>query len=177
MPLLTVYDLHDDHQRIRWMQEATMTTRDFGLVPTHGLFGSAGWWRNIETGNLPSFRQAGLITVVYDIGEGDHPEFSMVDESGIESNWKREVNQAEDDDLYIVGRRVELDYVHQRTRMDLRESRNRPDREMHPLRQDRRSAHAHLPFRPHQALLDRHLHRAIPRTAIALPTLQMFRLS
>lgn len=121
MPLLTVYDLHDDHQRIRWMQEATMTTRDFGLVPTHGLFGSAGWWRNIETGNLPSFRQAGLITVVYDIGEGDHPEFSMVDENGIESNWKREVNQSEDDDLYIAGRWVELDYVHQRTRMDLRD--------------------------------------------------------
>jgi hypothetical protein len=84
------------------------------------LFGSTGWWRNIENGNLPSFRQAGQITNVYNIGDGDHPEFSMVDESGIESNWKREVNQAEDDDLYIVGRRVELDYVFQRTRMDLR---------------------------------------------------------
>ena len=120
MPLLTVYDLQDDHQRIRWMQEATMTTRDFGLVPTHGLFGSTGWWRNIENGNLPSFRQAGQITNVYNIGDGDHPEFSMVDESGIESNWKREVNQAEDDDLYVVGCRVELDYVFQRTRMDLR---------------------------------------------------------
>jgi hypothetical protein len=120
MPLLTVYDLQDDHQRIRWMQEATMTTRDFGLVPTHGLFGSTSWWRNIENGNLPSFRQTGQITNVYNIGDGDHPEFSMLDESGIESNWKREVNQAEDDDLYIVGRGVELDYVFQRTRMDLR---------------------------------------------------------
>jgi hypothetical protein len=121
MPLLTVYDLHDDHQRIRWMQEATMTTRDLGLVPTHGLFGSAGWWRNIETGNLPSFRQTGLITNVYDFGEADYPEFAVVDENGIESNWKREVNQSEDDDLYIVGRRVELDYVHQRARIDLRD--------------------------------------------------------
>ena len=59
MPLLTVYDLHDDHQRIRWMQEATMTTRDFGLEPTHGLFGSNGWWLNIENGNLPSFDNPG----------------------------------------------------------------------------------------------------------------------
>ena len=93
MPLLTVYDLHDDHQRIRWMQEATMTTRDFGLEPTHGLFGSTGWWLNIENGNLPSFRQSGLITNVYNVGDGDHPEFSMADESGIETNWKREVTR------------------------------------------------------------------------------------
>ena len=120
MPFLTVYDLHDDHQRIRWMQEATMTTRDFGLEPTHGLFGSTGWWLNIEHGNLPAFQQTGLITNIYNVGDGDHPEFSMVDESGIETNWKREVNQPEDDDLYIIGRRLELDYVLQRTRMDLR---------------------------------------------------------
>jgi hypothetical protein len=121
MPFLTVYDLLDDHQRIRWMQEATMTTKDFGLEPTHGLFGSPDWWLNIEHGNLPTFQQTGLITNIYNVGDGDHPEFSMVDESGIETNWKREVNQSEDDDLYIIGRRVELDYVLQRTRMDLRE--------------------------------------------------------
>jgi hypothetical protein len=117
--MLTVYDLREDHQRIRWMQEATMTTRDFGLEPTHGLFGSAEWWRNIEDGELPAYQASGLITNVYNVGEGDHPEFSMVDESGIETTWKREVNRAEDDDLYIIGRMVELEYVLQRTRIDL----------------------------------------------------------
>jgi hypothetical protein len=119
MPFLTIYDLREDHQRIRWMQEATMTTRDFGLEPTHGLFGSEDWWQNIELGRLPTFQVSGLITNVYNIGEGDHPEFSMVDNLGIETTWKREVNHADDDDLYIIGRMIELEYVLQRTRIDL----------------------------------------------------------
>jgi hypothetical protein len=119
MPFLTVYDLHDDHQRIRWMQEATMTTRDFGLEPTHGLFGSADWWLNIERGNLLAHRYSGTITNIYDLGEGDHPQFSMVDDIGVETIWKREVNYTEDDDLYAVGRRAEIEYVFQRTRLDL----------------------------------------------------------
>ena len=119
MPFLTVYDLQDDHQRIRWMQEATMTTREFGLEPTYGLFGSPDWWLNIEQGNLPIHRHSGTIASIYNVGEGDHPEFSMVDDTGVETTWKREVNHSDDDDLYVIGRRVEIDYVLQRTRMDL----------------------------------------------------------
>jgi hypothetical protein len=119
MPFLTVYDLREDHQRMRWMQEATMTTRDFGLEPTHGLFGSADWWLNIEQGRLPIYHLTGLITNICNVGESDHPEFSMVDHSGIETTWKREVNCAEDDDLYVMGRMIELAYVLQRTRIDL----------------------------------------------------------
>jgi hypothetical protein len=119
MPFLTVYDLHEDHQRIRWMQEATMTTKDFGLEPTHGLFGSADWWQNIAQGYLATHYISGIITNIYNFGEGDHPEFSMVDESGIETTWKREVNRAEEDDFYVIGRMVELEYVLQRTRIDL----------------------------------------------------------
>ena len=119
MPSLTIYDLREDHQRIRWTQEATMTTRDFGLEPTHGLFGSADWWLNIEQGRLPTFQLSGLITNIYNVGEGDHPEFSMVDHTGIETTWKREVNRSEDDDLYVIGRMIELEYVLQRTRIDL----------------------------------------------------------
>jgi|GEM_PF-1659899 hypothetical protein len=119
MALLTVYELRKDHQRIRWLQEACMTTRDVGLEPTHGLFGSSDWWRNIESGCLPVFRSSGVIAEVYHVGEGDFPEFTMVDGDGIETSWKREANCAEDDDLYIVGRRVDIAYVLQRARMDL----------------------------------------------------------
>ena len=119
MALLTVYDLRKDHQRIRWLQEATMTTRHVGLEPTHGLFGSRGWWRNIELGRLPVFAASGVITEVYHVGEGDFPEFTMIDADGIETSWKREVNCAEDDDLYVIGRQVELTYVLQRARLDL----------------------------------------------------------
>ena len=119
MALLNVYDLRKDHQRIRWVQEATLTTRHVGLEPTHGLFGSRDWWRNIELGLLPVFAASGVITEVYHVGEGDFPEFTMIDSDGIETSWKREVNCAEDDDLYVIGRRVELTYVLQRARMDL----------------------------------------------------------
>lgn len=119
MPFLTVYDLREDHQRIRWMQEATMTTKDFGLEPTHGLFGSGDWWQNIADGFLATHYLSGIITNIYNVGEGDHPEFSLVDESGIETTWKREINRAEDDDFYVIGRMIELEYVLQRTRIDL----------------------------------------------------------
>jgi hypothetical protein len=119
MPLLTIYDLREDHQRIRWLQEATLTTRDLGLEPTHGLFGSADRWRNVARGHLPTYRLAGVITNTYNIGDSDHPEFSMVDSAGIETTWNREVNRTEDDALYIVGRMVELAYVMQRRRVDL----------------------------------------------------------
>ena len=119
MAFLTVYDLRQDHQRIGWMQEATLTTRDVGLEPTHGLFGSRNWWRNIESGRLPVFKTAGVIAEIYNVGEGDFPEFTMRDGDAIESTWKRELNCVEDDDLYVIGRRVELEYVLQRARMDL----------------------------------------------------------
>jgi hypothetical protein len=119
MALLTVYDLRKDHQRMSWLQEATTTTRHVGLEPTHGLFGSRNWWRNIELGRLPVFGASGVITEVYHIGEGDFPEFTMIDDDSIETSWKREANRAEDDDLYVIGRRVELTYVLQRARMDL----------------------------------------------------------
>jgi len=119
MALLTVYDLRKDHQRISWLQEAATTTRHVGLEPTHGLFGSRNWWRNIELGRLPVFQASGVITEVYHIGEGDYPEFTMIDGDGIETSWKREANCTEDDDLYVIGRRGEVTYVLPRARMDV----------------------------------------------------------
>jgi hypothetical protein len=119
MALLTVYDLRQDHQRIRWVQEATRITKELGLEPTHGLFGSAEWWRNIESRRLPLIRANGTISDIYSVGETEHPEFTMVDNAGLERSWTREANRIEDDDLYVIGRRVEVDYVLQRRRLDL----------------------------------------------------------
>jgi len=119
MALMTVYDLRLDFQRIRWLQEATMTTRDFGLEPTHGLFGSPEWWRSIENGSLPRHQVCGLINNIYSVGATDYPEFTLIDTSGVESHWPRELNRPEDDDFYVIGRTVELDYVLQRSRADL----------------------------------------------------------
>lgn len=119
MALLTVYDLRLDFQRIRWLQEATMTTRDCGLEPTHGLFGSPTWWRNIEEGVLVKHHAMGVINNIYSVGASEHPQFAMVGLDGIELNWPRETNRPEDDDFFVIGRSVELEYVLQRARADL----------------------------------------------------------
>jgi hypothetical protein len=119
MALLTVYDLRLDFQRIRWLQEATLTTRDCGLEPTHGLFGSPTWWRNIEDGVLVKHHAIGVINNIYSVGASEHPQFTMVGLDGIESNWPRETNRPEDDDFFMIGRSLELEYVLQRARADL----------------------------------------------------------
>ena len=96
-----------------------MTTRDCGLEPTHGLFGSPTWWRNIEDGVLVKHHVIGVINNIYSVGASEHPQFTMVGPDGIESNWPRETNRPEDDDFFMIGRTVELDYVLQQARADL----------------------------------------------------------
>lgn len=118
MAFVTVYELRLDYQRIRWLQEATMTTRDFGLEPTHGLFGSPRWWRSIESGALPIHRATGVIVNTFTVGESEYPQFALFEQGGTTSTWTREVNRSEDDDLYTVGRLAEVDYVLQRSRAD-----------------------------------------------------------
>jgi hypothetical protein len=44
----------------------------------------------------------------------DWPEFAMKSDAGEESRWTREVNTREQDALYRVGSRIEIDYVVQR---------------------------------------------------------------
>jgi len=113
--LKIAYDLRIDEEHIRQVQRATTTT-EFGLEPTHGLFGSAEWWNRIATGNFPVRTASGVITKVYMGSMGDWPVFAMVSDSGEVSQWTREVNLKEQDALYRVGQRVEVDYVLQRLR-------------------------------------------------------------
>jgi hypothetical protein len=47
---------------------------------------------------------------------GDWPEFAMKSDDGEESRWTREVNAKEQNALYRVGNRIEIDYVVQRHR-------------------------------------------------------------
>jgi hypothetical protein len=117
MSFVTVYDLKHAHPRVRWLQEASTTTRDLGFEPTHGLFGSPEWWANVGSGNLPRHLLTGEIAGIYDVGV--LPEFSLLDEGGIHTTWIRECNRPEDDELYAVERAVEIDYVLQRSRGDL----------------------------------------------------------
>lgn len=109
-----VYQLTRDEERIRRVQRATLTTAEFGFQQTDGLYGSEEWWENIRTGALPLHRLTGVITKVYMGSMRDWPEFRMRTALGEESSWTRYVHTKEQDGLYVVGRRIEIDYVVQR---------------------------------------------------------------
>jgi hypothetical protein len=108
--------LREDADRIANVQRATSTTRDFGIEPTHGLFGSPEWWSNIDSGVLPTRTVRGVITRVYMASMNDWPEFELRSDSGELSRWTREANTKQQAALYEANRRVELDYVVQHLR-------------------------------------------------------------
>ena len=107
--LRVVYDLHRAEAYVAAVQDATLHTDHAGLVPEHGLFGSADWWRAVEDGRIPVRTVKGAISGVYMSGHNDYPEFEVDD--GVErTQWPREGSE----DAYVVGRAVQIDYVLQR---------------------------------------------------------------
>jgi hypothetical protein len=115
--MLTIYRLQLEKEHIKRVQEATLTTEDFGIEPTHGLFGSPEWWNHIRAGTLPVHRVKGIITRVYMEGSyNDWPTFDMRAEDGKESTWTQQVSDPDYASLYTVGRPIEIDYVVQRSR-------------------------------------------------------------
>jgi len=112
----TVYRLQDDVTRVEQLQRATLNTEEFGIEPTHGLFGSDEWWGRIESGELPVGTVTGKISRVYMASMGDWPQFEVTESDGSKSDWTREANTKELSALYVVGRAVEIDYVLQRHR-------------------------------------------------------------
>jgi hypothetical protein len=112
----TVYRLRDDEEKIAGVQRATQATTEFGIEPTHGLFGSPKWWSYIETGQLSVHRLRGTITRLFMGSMGDWPEFELTGEDGSVSEWTREANSKEQASLYEVGQLAEIDYVRQRHR-------------------------------------------------------------
>jgi hypothetical protein len=112
-----IYSLKEDKTRIDNVQKATLRTAEFGIEPSHGLFGSPEWWQKIASGELPVRTCRGVITRRYVGGMNDWPEFAMRCESGEETNWSRYGRSVADDRFYQPGRRVEVDYVLQRHRV------------------------------------------------------------
>jgi len=110
------YRLRDNPKHIEQVQKATLTTDDFGIEPTGGLFGSPEWWGRIANGGLPIHTLRGTITERFMGSMGDWPEIRILSDTGEKSSWTREVNHREQDALYRVGRHVEIDYVLQKHR-------------------------------------------------------------
>jgi hypothetical protein len=114
--LVLVYHLKLDKQHVEAVQRATAATKTFGILRTHGLFGSDEWWGNIKSGKLPVYSASGIISRLYLSGMRDMPEFTLRSDNGEESNWLRKANSKAMDEFYVVGRRVEINFVLQRNR-------------------------------------------------------------
>jgi hypothetical protein len=114
--MLTIYRLRADKDFIAQVQKATTTSEESGIEPTHGLFGSAEWWRHVRDGTLPVHTLRGTITCVYMGSMNDWPEFTMRTETGEESSWSRYASDPAFASLYTVGRPIELDYLVQQHR-------------------------------------------------------------
>src|ERR1044071_6447660 len=99
--MVTIYRLQLAKEHIKRVQEATLTTKEFGIEPTHGLFGSSEWWNHIRAGTLPMHRVKGTITRVYMAGScKDWPTFDMSGEDGKESTWTQLVSDPDYASLY-----------------------------------------------------------------------------
>lgn len=118
MSWLQIYDLRQDLHRVSAIQEATLKTDHYGIEPTYGLFGSEQWWQHVEDSTLPLHTMRGKITRVYMASMNDWPEFELRCEEGSLNRFERLVSPAGQflDDEYVVGRRVEVDYVLQEFR-------------------------------------------------------------
>jgi hypothetical protein len=114
--MITVYQLRRDKQRIEAGQKATLTSWKFGIMRTHGVFGSDEWWQKINSGRLHVYRLSGVIKQLYTGGMRDTPEFTMRSDTGEESSWLRWANSSELNNFYTAGCRIEIDYVLQRHR-------------------------------------------------------------
>ena len=108
------YDLRHDSRRVSAVQNATLTTERYGIVPDHGLFGSDEWWRAIESGALQVNRIEGTVCRVHMSGHNDFPEMD-VDDGMSKSRWERYGKESE----YVEGQRVVIEYVQTTSRFSL----------------------------------------------------------
>ena len=111
--MLTIYRLKDDTKHISDVQIATLSRKYNGIKQTHGLFGSPDWWTNIEKGLLRSYTLRGIISSVYMASMNDWPEFEITTNDEKKERFTRETTPPALDSEYMVGRKVEIDYVWQ----------------------------------------------------------------
>jgi len=109
-----LYRLKSDKKRIQDVQQATITTEKFGIVPDPHLFASEEWWRAVEAGEKESFEIMGTIKDVFWGSMADWPMFSMIDDAGVETEWTRDGGVRR----YVSGLRARVRYVYTVKRFD-----------------------------------------------------------
>lgn len=108
---IKVYDLKLDKETVSLVQNATLNTKGFGLVPEIALFGSEEWWDAIEQGLIPLHRIEGIISDLYMTGHGDWPEME-IESKGQKTRWTRLGTQ----NFYKKGNQIKLEYVIQKAK-------------------------------------------------------------
>lgn len=114
--MVTIYQLRQNKQQIEAVQRSALKTWKFGIARTHGVFCSDEWWKNVETGKLAVRTLRGIVTRISMGSMGDWPLFNMRSNTGKDFSFSRYANGKDLDDLYAVGRMIEVDYVLQRYR-------------------------------------------------------------
>ena len=109
--LQTVYRLKDDKNEIEALQAASSDTKSQGgLKIENGLLvGTDKWFKAVDSGQIEKTTLRGTITKVYMSGHNDWPEFEM-EVTGQKTIWTR----CGKDDLYKVGKQIELTFVKQK---------------------------------------------------------------
>jgi hypothetical protein len=113
-----IYQLRRNQKFIDQVQRATLTTKEFGIQQTHGLFGSPEWWENIETGKLMTHFVRGVIQRVHMGSQNDWPMCEVLSDDGEISKWTREMQDFSSDSIYRIGAKIEIDYVLQKSKPD-----------------------------------------------------------
>ena len=109
--LRKIYDIKYDPERIAMIQKASAETKEYGFIPTNGLFGTPTWWKAIEDGTVASHISEGTITRVFMSGHNDWPEFELSD-GHEQARWTREG----DAKAYIEGASVRIVYIIQQAK-------------------------------------------------------------
>ena len=121
--LSTVYDLREDPDSVRSMQQGSTSAGSSGLRVTHGLVGSDEWWRQLESGVLPLHTLRGRVTgCSLGVHDGGPVEFELKEPNGNRSTWlvsKMDPRSAKA--CFRLNRGIEVDFVRQERKVPFEE--------------------------------------------------------
>jgi len=107
-----VYSLRSDTQHIADVQAASLSPKPFGIRPSPDLFGSAPWWKKVESGLIAASTLTGTITKLSRVGmHNDTATFEMRTSEGGTFEYDCVASTKRDRRLYRVGAEIEFSYV------------------------------------------------------------------
>lgn len=115
--MVTVYSLREklesDPVFLKTVQALSLNTSkpNMGLSARQGLFGSAEWWKNIESGGIKRAEYFGVITETFYAGQDSdrrHNSFRMRTDDGRDYSYGMIPEKSSFKGLYAFGHRAEV---------------------------------------------------------------------